>query len=40
MAPDAVSVFLRTLADRGVTASAIGHIDQAHTDGQLWVRLT
>jgi selenide, water dikinase len=40
MAPDAVSVFIRTLADRGIGARAIGHVDQASDDSPFWVRLT
>jgi selenide,water dikinase len=40
MAPDTVSGFLRTLADRGVSASVIGHVDEAPDDGPSLVRLT
>jgi selenide,water dikinase len=40
MAPDAASVLIRTLADRGVSASAIGHVERASHDSPLWVRLT
>jgi selenide,water dikinase len=40
MAPDAASAFVGTLADLGVTAHAIGHVDEAQTDGPSWVRLT
>ena len=37
--PRAASVFIRTLADRGVEATAIGRVESAPEDGASWVRL-